>query len=467
MYVKCNNIRSLYFFPILLLFISGCSALIKAPTRQEPSTFGEATPYTRMLRTLPVPREKTIVAVYKFKDQTGQYKASENISNWSTAIPQGTTSILLKALEDSKWFTTIERENISDLLNERQIIKSTRQEYANLQNQNAATSAILPPLLFAGVIIEGGIISYDFNLVTGGVGARYFGIGGSTQYRQDRISVYLRAVSTNNGMILKTVYTSKTILSQSVNGSFFRYVDPERLLEAEIGFTKNEPVHLAVKEAIEKAVYSLVMEGYKENLWRVNDQQKIEFNNLLESYMKEKEVHDNLRIDGRILNPKRGNLGFYLGAIGHTLKGDYKNSRTGIGPQAGIRLFINDRFSLGIAHSVFYLENKDIFKKKFNSTDLNMEYIFMPEDNLSPYIYSGIVLTGLSSRYLSPVYPFFNIGSGIEYLPHSNFGIRGFGGYDFGFKDNMDGYVGGKRKDNIFRFGIGIQYYFDTKTKKK
>lgn len=90
----------------------------------------------------------------------------------------------------------------------------------------------------------------------------------------------------------------------------------------------------------------------------------------------------------------------------------------------------------------------------------------MPDDNLSPYIYSGFALTGLSSRYLSPVYPFFNVGSGIEYLPHYSFGIRGFGGYDFGFKDNLDGYVGGKRKDNIFRFGIGIQYYFDTKTKK-
>ncbi|QQT25533.1 CsgG/HfaB family protein [Sphingobacterium spiritivorum] len=467
MLVEYKYREFLFYFSFLIVFLSGCSALIKAPTRQEPSNFGEVTPYTNMLRTLPVPKEKTVVAVYKFKDQTGQYKASDNIANWSTAIPQGTTSILLKALEDSKWFTTIERENISDLLNERQIIKSTRQEYANLQNQNPATTTLLPPLLFAGIIIEGGIISYDFNLVTGGVGARYFGIGGGSQYRQDRISVYLRAVSTNNGMILKTVYTSKTILSQSVNGSFFRYVDPERLLEAEIGFTKNEPVHLAVKEAIEKAVYSLVMEGYKDNLWQVNDQQTMEFKNLLASYSLEKQINDNLRIDGRILNPKRGKIGLYLGASGHTLKGDYKNSRTGIGPQAGIRLFLDDKFSVGITHSVFNLENKDVFKKKFNSTDINLEYIFMPKDNLSPYLYSGFSFTGLSNRYLSPIYPLFNIGTGIEYLPHSSIGIRGFGEYDFGFKDNLDGYIGGKRKDNLFRFGIGVHYYFDTNSIKK
>ena len=65
------------------------------------------------------------------------------------------------------------------------------------------------------------------------------------------------------GEILKTVYTSKTILSTSINGSFFRYIDTERLLEAEMGITQNEPVSMAVTQAIEKAVYSLIVEGVK------------------------------------------------------------------------------------------------------------------------------------------------------------------------------------------------------------
>ena len=64
----------------------------------------------------PLPKEKIVVGVYKFRDQTGQYKAIENGASWSTAIPQGTTTILIKALEDSKWFQAIERENIGNLL---------------------------------------------------------------------------------------------------------------------------------------------------------------------------------------------------------------------------------------------------------------------------------------------------------------------------------------------------------------
>ncbi len=99
------------------------------------------------------------------------------------------------------------------------------------------------------------------------MGARYFGIGASTQYRQDRITVYLRAVSTSSGKILKTVYVSKTILSQAVDASLFKYVKFKRLLEVETGFTKNEPLQLAVAEAIEKSVESLIIEGIGDKLW--------------------------------------------------------------------------------------------------------------------------------------------------------------------------------------------------------
>jgi curli production assembly/transport component CsgG len=39
------------------------------------------------------------------------------------------------------------------------------------------------------------------------------------------------------------------------------------LLEAEVGLTQNEPVQLAVTEAIEKAVKGLIVEGIKDKIW--------------------------------------------------------------------------------------------------------------------------------------------------------------------------------------------------------
>src|SRR5690625_2480365 len=119
------------FLAILLLFQS-CGIFMTPPGGVEHrSHIGEITATERDFEKLPTPKEQVVVGVYKFRDQTGQYKSSELGANWSTAVPQGLTTILIKSLEDSKWFIPIERENIGNLLNERQIIRTTRQEYSN------------------------------------------------------------------------------------------------------------------------------------------------------------------------------------------------------------------------------------------------------------------------------------------------------------------------------------------------
>ncbi|MDM1522020.1 curli production assembly protein CsgG [Empedobacter falsenii] len=465
MYKLICNRRTIHFSLafLIILFLSSCHALLNAPTEKENSTLGEVTPYTKKLKSLPNPREKVVVAVYKFKDQTGQYKPSEFNANWSTAIPQGTTSILLKALEDSKWFTTIERENISDLLNERQIIKSTRQEYAAYQAEEdkKTTNQVLPPLLFAGIILEGGIVSYDSNVMTGGAGARYFGVGGNTEYRQDRISVYLRAVSTNNGKILKTVYTSKTILSQSVSGGFFRYVDVERLLEAEIGITKNEPVHLAVKEAIEKAVYDLIIQGAKDDLWKVEQNKKTEFEEIVASAAVEDSIN-NFRVDNRILKPRRGTFAIFGNFTGNSIQGDYRNSEIKPGLTVGAKYFFTKNINFGASFTKSSLKNSAIFYEKFTIVDLNLEYIFLPEDNLSPFVYGGVGMITPEKINKDPKGKA-NVGAGFEYMPIPSLGIRAFGEYDFGFNDDWDNYVGGNRKDNKIVFGGGLSFYFGRK----
>jgi Uncharacterized protein involved in formation of curli polymers len=211
---QLHKIVLILFLPMLF---TSCGAYFNQPLGNQEARISENTNQTEKLLNLPLPAEPLVVGVYNFKDQTGQYKNIENGSTFSTAVTQGATTILIKALEDSKWFKPIERENLQNLLNERNIIRSTRDEFANPN----APAQRLNPLLFAGMLLEGGVISYDSNLLTGGSGARYFGVGASTQYRQDRITVYLRAVSTSTGQVLKTVNVSKTILSQAVDVGIF------------------------------------------------------------------------------------------------------------------------------------------------------------------------------------------------------------------------------------------------------
>src|SRR3546814_18226733 len=96
---------------------------------------------------------------------------------------------------------------------------------------------------------------------SGGAGAAFLGIGGRTEYRQDTVTVYIRAVSVRTGEVLTTVTASKTIASYALGASAFKFVGFKELLEAEAGFTTNEPDQLALKQAIEQAVYAHVLEG--------------------------------------------------------------------------------------------------------------------------------------------------------------------------------------------------------------
>ena len=439
---------------ILLGIMSSCGTMMNLPAEGDTSTLGEMTPYTKQLKELPAPEDKIVIGVYKFKDQTGQYKMAENGSNWSTAIPQGTTSILLKALEDSKWFRPIERENIGNLLNERQIIRSTRKEYEVAKDGKTIISDQLPPLLYAGILLEGGIISYDTNVMTGGIGARYFGIGGGTQYRQDRVTVYLRVVSSMTGEIMKTVYTSKNILSTTVNGSFFRYIDTDRILEAEMGFTQNEPVSLAVTQAIEKAVYTLILECVEDGTFRIEKVHEKEVKDLLAQHHAE-QIRNEKQLVGNKFNDKERSRASVLASVnGDLIKGDYTDAKMNIGGKVGFKYFFTDHFNTELSAGFETLENKDIVKNNFMYTELNLEYLMLPKFTVSPYAYVGIGTMFKDKNFLK-----YQFGGGLEYLAGNNLSLRLNAQYDMGFDDTWDNFVNGKRKDQAFHIGLGINYY--------
>jgi curli production assembly/transport component CsgG len=447
--------KKYYHVSLLCLFFIfyGCGAYFNQPISTSKARIGENTSRKNILANI-LPIEQTVVGVYKFRDQTGQYKLVENSSTFSTAITQGATSILLKSLEESKWFNPIERENIGNLLNERQIIRSTRQEYAK-NSKDQITQ--LPPLLFAGIILEGGVISYDSNIITGGSGARYFGVGGSMQYREDRITIYLRAVSTSSGKILKNVYVSKTILSQGISANLFRYVNLRRLLEVETGVTKNEPTQLAIKEAIDKAVETLIIEGIIDGLWKPQGGQEV-VDVIKEKFSKEKEEADSTALLNRKLDDKRGNNAFSINLSSANIDGDYSNAKTKFGTGIAYKFyFYKSALNLNVGFGYFQLENEGAFKDEFISSDLNLEYDILPHDKLSPFVYGGI--GAISNLDISNPFLKFQYGLGLEYLPVNNLGLKIFGEQNMLLSDELDELVSGKRDDYFWRIGVGLNFY--------
>lgn len=450
------------------VILSGCGAYYNQPIGNQEARIAESTASTEKLRKLPVPDKPIVVGVYNFKDQTGQYKNIEAGSTFSTAVTQGATTILIKALEDSKWFTPIERENFQNLLNERNIIRTTRQEYLREEEQRAQR---LSPLLFAGILLEGGIVSYDTNILTGGVGARYFGVGGSSQYRQDRITIYLRAVSTSTGEILKTVNVSKTILSQAVDVGIFRYVNFQRLLEAETGFTKNEPTQLAVQEAIEKAVEILIYEGIKEQLW--GTQEGIEKDKeIVEQYMLEKELEENTALYEReFLDHDYRHSAHASYGVAY-VDGDFNTNELDHNFELGYRYRFIPHFSLGLTTNFFRLNSNTDTRHWWVSEAATLEYKLLPHDKFAPFLYAGpgVMLfvddapDGLLKRM--DTYFFMKAGAGLEYQVTDRISFIAKGDWNPSFTDELDNEVRGRRDDFFFTFSAGINYHFGSKRTK-
>jgi len=259
---------------ILIGVLSGCASF--APPRAENCLIeglicAEEAKVERVtlqkLLDLPQPRQKAVVAVYDLADLTGQRKPSDKMALFSTAVTQGADNYLIQALRragDGEWFVVVERSGLGNLTKERQLIKSTRTTYDGEKGNT------LKPILFAGLIIEGGIVSFESDLITGGNGFRMRGLGTVNQYRIDEVTVALRVVLVQTGEIILNTTVSKRILSAGVGRDIFRFIDIEvepTLVEVETGYTRTEAVGFATRSAIETAVYELVKEGIEKELW--------------------------------------------------------------------------------------------------------------------------------------------------------------------------------------------------------
>lgn len=252
----------------LVVALAGCEGLveerIKFPTdRAEVMT---ATSTGLALQFLPPPEQPIDLGVYVFPDLTGQNEPEEDFAELSRAVTQGGADLLTDVLATAgggSWFNIVERARVDNLLRERSIIEQT---------QAAFTGGVsLPPLRFAGTLVEGSIVGYDTNLITGGTGARYLGVGVFTEYRRDIVTIALRAVSVSTGRVLTSVTTTKTIYSVRTQGDVFRFVAVDEILEVESGYSRNEPEIFAVREAMELAVLAMIVEGAVEGHWSFAD----------------------------------------------------------------------------------------------------------------------------------------------------------------------------------------------------
>ena len=268
-------IRLLYSF-LLAILVSSCAVLNKntdlSLTRDiQPANILDL--QSVELAELPPAKRKPVIAVYRdsFQDLTGQRKSNSSFALFSTAVTQAPEALLIRALKhaaNGDFFRVVERVGLDNLTKERQLIRSTRENFDEDKQ--------LQPLLFAGLLIQGGVINYDTNVQSGGMGARYLGIGTSKQYREDVVTISLRLVSVSTGEVLVETLVSKSIVSTSVSQDVFRFIEAgTELVEIEGGVAENEVGSIALQKAIETGVFNLIEIGIERGYW---EYEQIEIN---------------------------------------------------------------------------------------------------------------------------------------------------------------------------------------------
>jgi len=263
---------------LAILVFSGCAVIAKnedlfITQKINPSSTLEI--QLEELKTLPPAVQQAVVAVYpnSFKDLTGQRRSNSSFALFSTAITQAPEAILIRTLKhvaNGEFFRVVERVGLDDLTKERQLIRTTRKEFEN--------DTKMQPLLFAGLLFQGGVISYEANTRSGGLGARYLGIGNSTQYREDTIIISLRLVSVSTPVGVKSILflsvylVSKSILSTSISQDVFRFIEAgTELVEIEGGVAENESVAIALQKAIEQGVLNIIKIGIERSYWEYEE----------------------------------------------------------------------------------------------------------------------------------------------------------------------------------------------------
>ena len=270
---------------LLALLLSSCSTLDQIEDTYEQRFSKDVAKIediqSQELKNVPIPQVSPVVAVYpmSFTDQTGQRKSNSESALFSTAITQQPNALLIRALKhagDGKFFRVVERVGLDNLTKERQLIRSAREQSANEEEKKKA----LRPLLFAGILIEGAVLSYEANLESGGSGARYLGIGASVQYREDNITISMRMVSVATGEVLLEVLSQKTIFSYGRSEDVFRFVEANtELVEVEFGNARNESSTIALMKAIEGGVLEIIETGYEKGFWVLqNNNEGVELN---------------------------------------------------------------------------------------------------------------------------------------------------------------------------------------------
>ncbi len=140
------------------------------------------------------------------------------------------------------------------------------------------------------------------------------------------------------------------------------------------------------------------------------------------------------------------------------LNNDYPDPEIDMFLRLGFKHFFTEAFSVNLSFNRYNLAFNETFHQGFMSFDFNIEYLVLPTDELSPFLYAGYGYN--TDTDFDNSLPKVQAGLGIEYLLFDKIGIKLFGEFNYALANENEGLIIPDNDEYFIRAGIGINYYF-------
>ena len=205
---------------------------------------------SQLLAALPEPDQRIPIVIYAITDSTGQFKADGGAV--SSVVTQGATEMLITALQRSRQFAVLDRVRFGDLMNEQNLISSSRVAPGQGPELGALSGA--------NYMITGSITEYQVSKETGGIGLVIAGKGGSAEYAKASVALDIRVTNLTTGEVVWAESLKGEIIGEKIGVQLFSFLG-KNIVEFETGQGKQQVINLVVRTLLEEAVFKLVQSG--------------------------------------------------------------------------------------------------------------------------------------------------------------------------------------------------------------
>ena len=207
--------------------------------------------------------EPLSISVGEVRDFTGKSSINEG-----AALTQGGTLMVMSALGRLTPAVRI-HERFDPRVAELELIYADRRQLGDgrayaVPGGGPGQQQRVPWMPYAGGTIQnsryfivGGITELNWNVQSGGIDARYNGVGPAARTFTASIAADLRIVDTRSLVVVRTVSLQKQVTGHEVELNVFRFFG-SRLFDISGGMRNQEPIQLAVRATLELGVLELL-----------------------------------------------------------------------------------------------------------------------------------------------------------------------------------------------------------------